>query len=185
MRFSATLTSLALFAGAAFAAPAEKAAMTARDIPESIAKAMELGIDVYGPIPDDAQRVDDHWVAQPGSRASAWMRAQIDLDQYEADQGEQVEKRQWANIGIGLWAQDNCQGESAWFDNVEYNVHHVTGVNMFAVGIRYRGLRNGEHLDFSRWANGDLCGQYVASAAVPSTTGCANIPLTNCFHLWL
>lgn len=98
------------------------------------------------------------------------------------------------------------QGESAWFDNVQYNVHHVTSVNMFAVGIRYRGLRNGEHLDFSRWANGDLCGQYVASAAVPSTSkslmraqtdivadhaphpkiaGCANIPLTNCFRLWL
>lgn len=108
MRFSATLTSLALFASAAFAAPAEKAAVAARDVPESISKAIELGIDVYGPIPDDAKRVEDHWVAQPGSRASAWMRAQIDLDQYEADQGEQVEKRQWANIGIGLWAQDNC-----------------------------------------------------------------------------
>ena len=108
MRFSASFASLALFAVVAVAAPAESAALNAHVIPESIANATALGIDVYGPIPADAVRVYGHWVAQPGTRASAWMRAQIDLNPYEADQDGQVEKRQWANIGIGLWAMDNC-----------------------------------------------------------------------------
>lgn len=108
MRFSASFASMALFAVVAVAAPAEFAALNAHVIPESIANATALGISVYGPIPTDAVKVDDHWVAQPGTSASAWMRAQIDLNPYEADQGDQVEKRQWANIGIGLWAMDNC-----------------------------------------------------------------------------
>ena len=41
---------------------------------------------------------------------------------------------------------------------------------MFSVGVRYRGLRSGEHLDFSKWTNNDLCRQFVTRAAVPSTS---------------
>lgn len=63
-----------------------------------------------------------------------------------------------------------------WFDNVQYDVHHVTDIAMFSVGIRYRGLRAGEHLDFSRWANDDLCGVFVTRAAIPSTSEYYQVP---------
>lgn len=108
MRFSVPYASLVLFAAAAMAAPPEPGALAVPAVPESIAKAMALGIDVFGSIPNDAVKVDDHWVAKPGTLASAWMRAQIDLDQYQSAEGVHAEKRQWANVGIGLWAMDGC-----------------------------------------------------------------------------
>lgn len=113
MRFSVSFSSLVLFAAAALGAPTEPAAVAVRDvdIPESVRNATVLGVDVYGPIPDDAVQMGDYWLAKAGSRASAWVRAQIDLDTYEAAQAAQgapVEKRQWANIGIGMWTQDDC-----------------------------------------------------------------------------
>ena len=86
-------------------------------IPESILDATALGVDVYGPIPNDAVWVElgdgiGYWSAEPGTKASAWIRAQIDLNEYEENleaAGEVLEKREYANIGIGLWAQDNCE----------------------------------------------------------------------------
>ncbi|KAK3997986.1 hypothetical protein QBC44DRAFT_364184 [Cladorrhinum sp. PSN332] len=192
MRFSTTLASLALFSATALAAPTEVATPTiithdSVEIPESIVNATALGLDLYGSIPDDAVKEGDHWTAQPGTLAAAWFRAQIDLDAYEEQletAGAPVEKRQWANIGIGLWTQDNCQGAVAYWDNVQYNVHHYTGANTFAVGIRYRGLRWGEHLDFSRLQGSDWCGQYVTNVLGPTGTGCGHMPATNCFRLW-
>ena len=183
MRSSTFIASISLLAaGTVLAAPSIPRAIA--EI-ESIANATALGVDVYGPIPDDAVVQDDgHYTAEVGSKAWAWIRAQIDLPR---DETNDVEKRQsWANIGIGMFAQDWCTGQASWFDNVQYDVAHVDSVNMFSVGISYRGLRSNEHLDFSRRSsNGDLCGTYLYSAAPFTPAGCFNSQLINCFRLWL
>jgi hypothetical protein len=103
MHFSAIILSLGLAAtNTVLAVPS---AGLARDVPESVSNATALGVDVYGAIPSDAVKVDDHhWEAAPGSKAWAWIRAQIDL-------GADNSKRQGsgpANIGIGMFAQDWC-----------------------------------------------------------------------------
>ena len=72
--------------------------------------ATALGIDVYGPIPADAVKVENgHWSAEPGTLAHAWIKAQFDIDWSRVD-AEQIAKRQgYANIGIGMFAQDWCK----------------------------------------------------------------------------
>ncbi|KAG7146799.1 hypothetical protein HYQ46_004391 [Verticillium longisporum] len=84
-----------------------------------------------------------------------------------------------------MWAQDNCQGQASYFDNVQYNVNHYGTINHYSFGIRYRGLRNGEQLDVSRLNGGDWCGTYVATIARNSGTGCGHVGPINCFRLWL
>ncbi|OBR10914.1 Amidohydrolase [Colletotrichum higginsianum IMI 349063] len=184
MHFSTLFLSTALMAAGSVlgAPPAPLAERT--PVAESIVNATALGIDVYGAIPEDAVKVaDGHYTAEPGTNAWAWIRAQIDLPDTAHTRSEN-EKRQWANIGIGMFAQDWCNGQSSWFDNVQYNVHHVDAVNMFSVGISYRGLRGNEQLDFSRRSgNGDLCGQYLYSAQPNTPIGCFNSQLINCFNL--
>ncbi|ROT38217.1 hypothetical protein SODALDRAFT_296784 [Sodiomyces alkalinus F11] len=152
---------------------------------ESFANATALGVDIFGDIPDDGVREGDHVTAEPGTKAWAWIRAQIDID-WDTVPTEQLEKRQgWANIGIGMWAQDNCQGHAAYWDNVQYNVHHYDTINYFSIGIRHRGLRSGEQLDVSRLSGSDWCGHYVNTIASPSGTGCGHVGPINCFRLWL
>lgn len=78
----------------------------------SFANATALGVDIFGAIPDDHVKEGDHVIAQPGSKAWAWIRAQVDIDwdSVPEEQKAQAAKRQnWANIGIGMWAQDNCE----------------------------------------------------------------------------
>lgn len=104
MQFSTIILSLGLAAiNGVLAAPSTVAV---RDVAESISNATAMGVDVYGPIPSDAVKVDAHqWTAEPGTKAWAWIRAQIDLDAGN-------EKRQGsgpANIGIGMFAQDWCE----------------------------------------------------------------------------
>lgn len=54
-----------------------------------MANATALGIDLYGPIPDDAQCIESgdnrlgYWFTEPGTSANVWVRAQADLDAYE------------------------------------------------------------------------------------------------------
>lgn len=82
-------------------------------VAESIVNATALGIDVYGAIPEDAVKVaDGHYTAEPGTNAWAWIRAQIDLPDTAHTRSEN-EKRQWANIGIGMFAQDWCKSSPA------------------------------------------------------------------------
>ncbi|KAF6839537.1 hypothetical protein CMUS01_04247 [Colletotrichum musicola] len=151
-----------------------------RDVAESIVNATALGVDVYGSIPSDAVEIQaGQYTAEPGTKAWAWIRAQIDLPA-----SEEVEKRQtWANIGIGMFAQDWCNGQAAWFDNVQYGVQHYDTVNHFSVGISYRGLRSNEQLDFSRRNGNDWCGTYLYSAGQNTPVGCFNSQLINCFRL--
>jgi len=112
MRFSTSLALLALSLVAAIAAPTEQSTQgaVARNVPESIVNATALGIDVYGPIPADAVKVENgHWSAEPGTLAHAWIKAQFDIDWSRVD-AEQIAKRQgYANIGIGMFAQDWCK----------------------------------------------------------------------------
>lgn len=72
---------------------------------ESFVNATALGVDIYGPIPDDAIVVDDHYMAEAGSKAYAWVRAQADIDWESAP----VEKRQAAQLEMTFWSGDNCK----------------------------------------------------------------------------
>ncbi|WQF82339.1 hypothetical protein CDEST_07353 [Colletotrichum destructivum] len=189
MQLSALIFSAGLMAcGSVLGAPGAVAGRS--PVAESIANATALGVDVYGQIPADAVRVSDgSHTAEPGSQAWAWIRAQIDLPntletRNEIENRAALEKRQAANIGIGMFSQDWCkshfdtgQGKAAWFDNAGYNIHHISHDNMFSVGISYRGLRSNEQLDFSKFANNDLCGN--TSSPLDKTPR-----LINCFHLF-
>ncbi|KAK4649112.1 uncharacterized protein QC761_116110 [Podospora bellae-mahoneyi] len=81
-------------------------AIPAKLIPESIVNATALGVDVWGPVPDDATKGDGFYTATPGTLGWAWIRAQQDLGSYEEDVLESrgllpsaaVEKRQTTSI---------------------------------------------------------------------------------------
>jgi len=103
---------LALFAAATLATPAPRVHSFARDIPESIANATALGINVYGHIPDDAVKIgESSYSAEVGTLAHAWIRAQIDIDwtSETARDAAKMVKRELAHIGIGMWTQDWCK----------------------------------------------------------------------------
>ncbi|KAL0941654.1 uncharacterized protein CTRU02_204417 [Colletotrichum truncatum] len=183
MHFSTILVSAGLMAaGTVLAAPSQL--VERAPVAESIANATALGVDVYGSIPDDATKVTDgHYTAEPGTKAWAWIRAQIDLPN-TAETRSEIEKRQgWANIGIGMFAQDWCSGQAGWFDNVIYGNQNVVHLNMFSVGISYRGLRSNEQLDFSKLSGSDWCGTYLYSAGQNTPVGCFNSQAINCFRL--
>ncbi|KAM0277205.1 hypothetical protein ACHAQH_005988 [Verticillium albo-atrum] len=153
---------------------------------ESFKNAAALGVDIYGPIPDDGVVHDGHVTAEPGTKAWAWIRAQADIDwkHVSKEKRDAVLKRQgWANIGIGMYAQDNCQGQASYFDNVEYGTHNYDVVNYYSIGIHYRGLRDGEKLDTFRQAGDDWCGTFVNTIAHNSNPGCGAVGPINCFVL--
>ncbi|KAK0716324.1 hypothetical protein B0H67DRAFT_539305 [Lasiosphaeris hirsuta] len=177
----------ALFAATALATPTPIAHILARDVPESIANATALGINVYGHIPDDAVKIGEgSYTAEVGTLAHAWIRAQIDIDwtSTAAQDEAKIAKRELAHIGIGMWTQDWCNGNNVWHDDVQYNVHHISDLNMYSVGISYRGIRDNEHLDFSKFKGSDHCGQYAYSAGQLTPIGCFNSQAINCFRLW-
>lgn len=80
---------------------------------ESFKNATDLGVDIYGNIPEDFEEKDGEFFAEPGSKAWTWARAQIDIDWEGLSQEKRdlVEKRQSgsANIGIGMWDRDACK----------------------------------------------------------------------------
>lgn len=174
-----------LFAAGAFGAavPAADSQFTPADMSaagDALAVCAQRGIDPHGSIPSDANmRSPGTYEFAADSDASHWARAQVALAS-----SNELEKRQAGNIGIGMWAQDNCSGQGVWVDNVNYNVNYYTATNLFSVGISYRGLRNNEHLDFSKTKGGDFCGTYTYSAGFQTPVGCFNSQLINCFRLW-
>ncbi|EQB54058.1 amidohydrolase [Colletotrichum gloeosporioides Cg-14] len=183
MHFSAFIISVGLMAaGSVLAAP--NLAIERTPVAESIANATAMGVDVYGVIPDDAVKVtEDQYTAEPGTKAWAWIRAQIDLPNTDETR-RQIEKRQgWANIGIGMFSQDWCNDQAGWVDNVIYGYNCYVDSNMYSVGISYRGLRSNEQLDFSRLSGNDWCRTYLHSAGHNTPTGCFNSQAINCFRL--
>ncbi|PHH92759.1 hypothetical protein CDD83_5383 [Cordyceps sp. RAO-2017] len=162
MKFSAILVSLA----AVLAAAAPNLVSTQDKSIESISNATALGVDVWGPMPQDAVRAPDgYYTAEPGTKAWAWIRAQIDLTPDHNSKSREQKRQQYANIGIGMFVGDNCTGQAAWYDNVIYTYLYFTPINMFSVGISSRGLRSNERLDFNRRAGSNLCGTYLYTAA--------------------
>ncbi|KAI8233975.1 hypothetical protein K4K54_009401 [Colletotrichum sp. SAR 10_86] len=146
-------------------------------VAEFIANATAMGVDVCGVIPDDAVKVIGYqYAAEPVSKAWVWIRVQIDLLNTE-DTRHKIEKRQgWANIGNGMFAQDWCKSNdrAGWFDNVIYGYICYVDLNMYSVGISYRGLRSNERLDFSKLSGND-CGAtclYSAGQNTPNIAGC-------------
>ncbi|RCI08398.1 hypothetical protein L249_8822 [Ophiocordyceps polyrhachis-furcata BCC 54312] len=149
---------------------------------ESLANAHRMGVDVWGPIPDDAVKVKDgHYTAEPGTKAWTWIRAQIDLKPGQGPQRRQI----YANMGIGMFIGDQCTGQAAWYENVFYDYSYTSQVNMFSVGIRYRTLRDNERLDFSRWDGRNLCGTYLYTVPTSTPVGCFNSEMINCFRVSL
>lgn len=144
-----------------------------------LAVCADRGIDASGPIPSDAVPIEGGYTFAADSDASYWAQAQIELAG-----SSDLQKREYANIGIGMFAQNGCGGQGSWFDNVQYDVSHISNVNLFSVGISYRGLRDNEHLDFSRWNGNDLCGAYLFSAGFLTNVGCFSTQAINCFKLW-
>ncbi|RFU82183.1 amidohydrolase [Trichoderma arundinaceum] len=181
MLFSTIIASGLFVANSAFALailPRELAQI------ESVANATAKGIDVFGPIPGDAVQADNgYWTAEEGTDAWAWIRAQIDIPSHARPQSEK--RQNYANIGIGMFAQDWCTGQAGWWDDVTYDVQHYVTLNMFSVGISYRGLRSNEQLDFSRQSGNDWCGQYLYSAGQNTPIGCFNSQAINCYRLTL
>lgn len=183
----ATLFAASAF-GAAMPAPSAPYGLTKVDVDHSagdpIAICKQRGIDVHGPIPGDAVKGSDggyHFAAD--SNAFHWVRAQL-VEPPKTSKRDLETRNDPANIGIGMFAQDWCNGQGAWFDDVVYGVHNYANINMYSVGISYRGLRNNEHLDFSKLSGNDYCGQYVYSAGYETPVGCFNSQAINCFELW-
>lgn len=152
------------------------------DLSNVLAIAEQRGIDVNGPIPSDAQSIEGGYTFEADSDASVWVLAQLTPSSSSAG----IERRQQANIGIGMFAGSNCLGEGSWIDNVSYGSSTSRNVQFASVGISYRGLQAGEHLDFSKAtsSNNNLCGTYVYSAAPFTGIGCFNSQPINCFRLW-
>jgi len=119
MYSSATLVSavVALFSISALAVPSkifgrDVVSIPAKLIPESIANATALGIDLYGELPSDGKIFDDHWEAKAGTLAWAYIRAQQDLVGYENElkaRGLPVQKRQGnSDITFNFYKGDWC-----------------------------------------------------------------------------
>ncbi|KAH7309656.1 hypothetical protein B0I35DRAFT_463615 [Stachybotrys elegans] len=154
---------------------------------ESFKNATALGVDIFGPIPSDARRVDDHWEADPGTPAWAWIRAQLDIDWDTVDE-ENLAKRQGSGnafVNLSVWTGDGCTGGVVYHDDVNYNVNYPNNNNLFSMGLSRRAIRSNEHLDISRFRNGQACGQFVSRLA-GSGLGCwGSLPVYNCFRLWV
>lgn len=135
------------------------------------------GIDIAGPIPSDATVVPGGYSFEAGSDASVWVRAQL-------ASSESVEKRELAHIGIGMFTSFDCLGRGFWVENVEYGRQLAGIYNFYSVGISYRGMGDGEHLDFSRFNGQNYCAVYAYSAGAYTGIGCFNSQPINCFELW-
>lgn len=164
--------------GAALPASNGLVAMDLNAINNPLEVCEERGIDVLGPIPSDAVPIEGGFEFADDSDASHWARAQVAIAT-----SPDLKKREFANIGIGMFSSEGCTGRGAWFDNVQYTVQHATNVDLFSVGISYRAMANGEHLDFSKLgAGGDWCGTFLYSAGANTPIGCFKSQAINCFN---
>ncbi|KAI9152304.1 hypothetical protein HJFPF1_09534 [Paramyrothecium foliicola] len=128
---------------------------------ESFVNATRLDVDIFGDFPtDDATLIDGHWTAEPGTKAHAWLRAQVDIteDTVSKEDLAKLDKRQGASqMDIAMWTLDNCQGNVIRLNNLNYRSKQSSTQNMFSVSIARRALRDNEHLDLSRGPSGNRC----------------------------
>ncbi|KAK0737378.1 hypothetical protein B0T21DRAFT_392498 [Apiosordaria backusii] len=201
MHFSTAISgAVALFSISVFAAPNEltprenPVAIPAKLVPESIANATALGVDVWGPIPDDATEGDGYYTAEPGTLGWAWIRAQQDLGEYEKELETRgllptaaIEKRQSTSIIVNTYSGDWCTGTAWHFTNPAYNSRWVPIENAFwfSIGFSSRTLRANEYVQLRRGPfNGDRCTTWHGSINGPTSPGtCWQIASTTCFEL--
>ncbi|CAP67722.1 uncharacterized protein PODANS_1_16110 [Podospora anserina S mat+] len=201
MRFSIIVSEVIAFLSVAvFAAPNEitprenPVAIPAKLIPESIVNATALGVDVWGPVPDDATKGNGFYTATPGTLGWAWIRAQQDLGSYEdllESRGllpsAAVEKRQTTSITVNAYSGDWCTGSAWHFTNPAYNVRVLPSENSFwySFGFSYRTLRANENVQLRRGPyNGDRCQTWHGTINGPTQAGiCWQIASTTCFEM--
>lgn len=154
-------------------------------VAESIANATALGVDVYGEIPADAVRVSDgSYTAEPGSQAWAWIRAQIDLPntletRNEIENRAALEKRQAANIGIGMFSQDWCKS----FPLTDRPLLPVAFLTVYSIQVRERPLGSTTRATTSTTSATTTCSasaSAIAGSAATSSLTSASLPTTTC-----
>ncbi|KAK4183901.1 hypothetical protein QBC35DRAFT_418001 [Podospora australis] len=163
------------------------------EVPESVVNATALGIDIWGDLPDDAVKIAEHqWDIPEGTKAAAWLRAQSDLELYESAleargyQAHLARRQGSAEIGLGLWTGNNCNGRGFYTDNAYYGTFYLNGnVNHFSLNVARRGLRRGEYLDLLRNSGSDWCGGYIITFTGDAPTGCFPVTSVVCFRLHL
>ncbi|KAK3995924.1 hypothetical protein QBC44DRAFT_232889 [Cladorrhinum sp. PSN332] len=207
MHFSTAL--VALLSASVLAAPKELAASKESgpvgipaklidNVPESIANATALGIDVYGSIPDDAvQKGEGYYVAEPGTLGWAWIRAQQDLEEYEHGlearglpvRADAIEKRQSTGIRVNAYTGDWCSGSAYFFTNPNYwwFYNPTDNVYWYSFGFSTRTLRSNEKIEF--WSGpwgGNRCSTHHTNIWGPTGAGsCWQIQASTCFSLTL
>ncbi|KAL8300870.1 hypothetical protein RB597_009391 [Gaeumannomyces tritici] len=193
MHFSGlTATALGLLPLLAAASPlvAQPDSLVLRDVAtgevESFKNATLLGVDIFAPMPSDFTSLPNGLnKAEPGSKAFAWMRAQLDIDETTLSTPQKLARRQAANIRITGFTGQGCGGTAYWSDPTNYNQNiQSPGVTLFSFGIASRNMVSGEQLDFSRYSGSNPCGQFVTLKR-GATVGCnGNIDGFSCWRLW-
>ncbi|ELQ35917.1 hypothetical protein M0657_012176 [Pyricularia oryzae] len=159
--------------------------------PESFKNATLLGVDIFGPMPDDYEVVGEGLnKAEPGSKSWAWLRAQIDMspEDVPAHRRAEVEKRQSGrSVTVNAYTGYDCFGTNFFSNPTSYNVHYYHSVLRFtSFGIGGRNLGSREQLDFSNFQGNDACGLWIATRTF-SPVGCNGQVGRSfaCWRLWL
>lgn len=92
-----------------------------------------------------------------------------------------LEKRDFANIRISMFAGFNCGGDAVFIDNVRYGIQN-TGSSLYNSFSVSRGVRNDEQLDFSTRVGSDSCGRFLVLFR-QLNQGCYNSGGISCFRL--
>lgn len=150
------------------------------DMGDTIALAQERGIDIFGPIPSDATPIEGGYSFEADSDAAYWVRAQSGL----SNSGD-LAKREFANIGMGLFTAAACRGAGVWFDNIIYDHQNVAPQNFlyYAFMTTGRAVRQDEQMDFSTRGGSDLCANFLNSYKVFGPNGCHDNSKITCFRL--
>lgn len=124
------------------------------------------GIDPNGPIPSDVVPLPNGgYTFSADSNTAHWVRVH----------NAGLSKRAISGLSVTLWGGFTCDGNGAFFPNVEYAVSCL-GAQEYYATVEFRGgaLLGKEQMDFSRLVPGgaDRCASYVESFVGGTPAGC-------------
>lgn len=148
------------------------------DMNDAIAIAEQRGIDVHGPIPSDATPIDGGFAFEADSEAAYWVRAQTALASSTT-----LGKREFTNIGVGMFTGSGCSGNGVFIGNVVFFQQNVAPqyFQYFSYSVSGRQPTSNEALDFSLRSGDDLCAIYKNSYR--PAPGCYNLGPISCFRI--